>query len=524
MPLSTLAYTGLTGVVVYIAARWWNSRIPRGLKLPPGPPGRLLIGNLLDLPKSKEWLTFDQWTNKYGDLVYLSLPGASLLLVNSYELAKELFDKKGNIYSNRYQSTVFIDILKFDWSLVFLQYGEKWRRDRMYFHQLFNQKAIQEYYDIQMKYTKVLLKRLYRTPQEFRTHVRYIMGASVLEVTYGMQPMSEEDPFLVLSEDTIQKIGEAGIPGTYMVDIFPILKHIPAWFPGAGFKTELEQLGRQVTEMVNRPVKYAKDSLRKGNAQPSAISALIEQFENDPDRPEDYEDLVKYVPGSAYIAAIDTVRLNLSSPRNEFKFLKTSGVLLQFFYTMLLNPEVQKRAQQELDEVVGSDALPSIEDSGRLKYINAILQELLRWNTVVPSGLPHVLMEDDVVGKYFIPKGTIVFGNTWSLLRNKSVYGSDADQFKPERFLNTDTPLPDFAFGYGRRVCPGQHFAENGMFIAIACILHLFDILPFEGENGPELPKAEDFDSGSFLRPKPFKCKIIPRSSAAVRTLEEFYN
>ncbi|GJJ11053.1 hypothetical protein Clacol_005284 [Clathrus columnatus] len=222
------------------------------------------------------------------------------------------------------------------------------------------------------------------------------MGALILEVTYGIQALSEKDPMLVLADDTTQKIGQAGIPGTYLVDIFP----------------------------------------RNGNAKPSVASALIEQLENNPNRPTDYKDVIKHVTGVAYITAIDT----------------SNGVLFHFFYTMLLYPEIQKRAQQELDQIIGPDTLPSFEDFERLKYIKAIIYELLRWNTVLASGIPHVLAVDDVIDGYFIPKGTIVFGNTWTLLRSKSTYGSDADQFKPERFLDEKLPLPDFAFGYGRRM------------------------------------------------------------------------
>ncbi|GJJ11035.1 hypothetical protein Clacol_005266 [Clathrus columnatus] len=511
MAFSTVAYTGLAGVALYVVSHWWNNRIPRGLKRPPGPPGRLLIGNLLDLPKSKEWVTFDRWAKEYGDLCYLSMPGASILFVNSHELAKELFDKRGSIYSGRYQSTVLNDLIKLDWAMVFAQYGERWRRNRTYFHQFFNQTAVENYHDIQLKYTKVLLKRLYHSPEDYRTHVRYISGASILEVSYGIQPMSETDPFIVLSETTIQRATEAGIPGTYLVDIFPFRTK---------FQTELGQLGEQVIEMLNKPVEVAKNNMRNG--RPSMVSALIETFENDPNRPDDYEDLIKHVPGVAYIAAVDTVSAQNEKPSlSLILYTKSNGILLQFFHMMLLHPEVQKRAQEELEEVVGPGALPSFKDFGKLKYVRAIFLELLRCNTVVPIAVPHVLNVDDVVNGYFIPKGTIVFGNSWTLLRSKSLYGPDADKFNPERFLDERTPYPDFAFGYGRRACPGQYFGENSILITIANVLHLFHILPFEGENGPELPAEDHFDSGVILKPKPFKCRIIPRSPGAAKTLEE---
>ena len=75
---------------------------------------------------------------------------------------------------------------------------------------------------------------------------------------------------------------------------------------------------------------------------------------------------------------------------------------------MLLYPDVQKKAQEELDRVVGCDRLPSYEDRDKLPYVNALIKEALRWNAVLPMGVPHVMSEDDVFRGYFIPKGTLM--------------------------------------------------------------------------------------------------------------------
>ncbi|GJJ11026.1 hypothetical protein Clacol_005257 [Clathrus columnatus] len=293
MSFSTVVYTGIAGLVAYLACRWWNFRIPRGLKHPPGPPGHFLIGNLLDLLKSKEWSTFDRWAKQYGSDVCFTVTGDMFYLLEP-------------ITSIRFNLR---------WALIWTQYGKIWR----------NQTAVEGYHEIQMKFTKVLLKRLYRSPESYRTHIRYIVGAAIIEVTYGIQTKSEEDPFIVLSETTMQRVVEVGIPGTFLVDLFPICKrfsefpnedlanswnylvrYIPLWFPGANFLRESYQIRRNVTEMLNRPVDVAKNVVRNGGAIPSAVSVLIEKFENDPNRPDDYEDIIKNVSGVAYVAAIDT--------------------------------------------------------------------------------------------------------------------------------------------------------------------------------------------------------------------------
>ena len=80
---------------------------------------------------------------------------------------------------------------------------------------------------------------------------------------------------------------------------------------------------------------------------------------------------------------------------------------------MVLFPEVQRKAQKELDEVVGSCRLPEYEDRENLPYINALCKEVLRWHPVLPLGISHSVMDDDVYGRYFIPAGSLVVGNTW---------------------------------------------------------------------------------------------------------------
>jgi cytochrome P450 len=80
---------------------------------------------------------------------------------------------------------------------------------------------------------------------------------------------------------------------------------------------------------------------------------------------------------------------------------------------MALFPEVQQKAQQELDTVVGSDRLPTFRDREKLVYINALVQEVLRWHPVVPMNLAHSPTQDDTFEGYRIPKGSAVLANIW---------------------------------------------------------------------------------------------------------------
>ncbi len=197
-------------------------------------------------------------------------------------------------------------------------------------------------------------------------------------------------------------------------------------------------------------------------------------------------------------------------------------------------PEVQKKAQQDIDSVVGDGRLPNWEDEAQLPYIRACVDEALRWRTVtILGGIPHAPSQDDVYRDYHIPKGTWITGNLWSIHRNPSEF-PEPDVFKPERFITRERPFPNKkghnAFGWGRRQCSGQPLAEQGLFLTFARLLWAFEIRPGLDANvsfiighhigsitysrqGKEIP-VDIFAYGESenMRPEPFRARFIPRS------------
>jgi cytochrome P450 len=87
--------------------------------------------------------------------------------------------------------------------------------------------------------------------------------------------------------------------------------------------------------------------------------------------------------------------------------------MANFFLAMTLFPEVQRKAQLEIDRVIGNSRLPGFEDRANLPYIDAIVKEVLRWHPVAPMGLPHMTTEDDICEGYLIPKGAYLMPNIW---------------------------------------------------------------------------------------------------------------
>ena len=178
---------------------------------------------------------------------------------------------------------------------------------------------------------------------------------------------------------------------------------------------------------------------------------------------------------------------------------------------MIAHPEFQKRAQAELDEVVGRSRAPTFSDAPNLPYIQAMVRETLRWRPPIPLGVPHNTIEDEWYDGMFIPKGTMCLVNLWQCHRDPALYGDDAASFNPERFLDAHGrifPGPaetrdegHSSYGFGRRTCVGRHLANESLFITIATVLWAARLERDHDYSGKEVPLDTDafFEKGMIL-------------------------
>ncbi len=150
---------------------------------------------------------------------------------------------------------------------------------------------------------------------------------------------------------------------------------------------------------------------------------------------------------------------------------QTASATGAFLHLVTKHPEVQIKAQEEIDRVIGDNRLPDFSDRPDLPYIEAIYREVLRWHPPMTLA-PHASMDDDVYKGYFIPKGEFpssltgaaithfisagatVLANIWAMTHDENVY-PDPFAFKPERYLYANGKLNDdsrvLAYGFGRR-------------------------------------------------------------------------
>ncbi|RDB20518.1 hypothetical protein Hypma_012422 [Hypsizygus marmoreus] len=479
-------------------------RLRQRVALPPGPKGLPLIGNLLDMPSEKEWLTFAQWGEQWGDISSVTVLGQTIIVINSAQAAFDMLDKKSPIYSDRPTLEMGGNLVGWKNTLVLLPYGDRLRRFRRLFHSVVGTRAtLKQFLPTEELETHKFLRRVLAKPGDIAAHVRHTAGAIILRISHGYEVKENNDPFVELADKATEQFSLATAPGGYLVDVIPALRHVPLWFPGAGFKRTAKVWAATLVEMVEQPHAFVKREMAAGTAAVSCSSTMLQ--EKNLTAEEEFD--IKWSTASLYSGAADT----------------TVSAIYSFFLAMALHPEVVRKAQAEIDAVVGNDRLPTFEDRPHLPYLDALTKEVLRWNSVVPTGIPHRAIRDDIHDGYFIPKGSLVIANIWKLTHDPRVY-ENPDVFNPDRYISTEgrAAEPDprsVCFGFGRRICPGLHLADASVFISCAMSLAVFDISKYV-ENGVVIEPVHENTTGTISHPKPFKCSIKPRSQKAVSLIQ----
>lgn len=506
--------TLLVGVFVALALYAWSrsskttaSRTP----VPPGPKPLPLLGNILDLTAKELWLRVTGWARQYGDIMYIHVFGQGLVFCNTYEVATDLLERQGAIYSDKPHLVMAGELCGCENMVAFTRYGESSRRQRRLMNQALGSSAVKQYRPLLANESLLLLKRILADPQDYMGYIRRYAGGLTLQSIYGYRAEANDDPMLDLGQECVSILSNeiASGGGIWPVDVFPFLQRLPLWFPGAGFKRKAIQWKAKMEEFVDRPYELVKERMRNGTAVPCFVTTLLDNIRDDKGSLDPQRDFdIRWTANSMYSASMDT----------------TITVVQHFILAMITHPEIFKKAQKELDTVVGSQRLPTFEDRPNLPYLDCVMSEVLRWGVPVPLGLPHRVTEDNVYNGQFIAEGTLVFANIWKMLRDESVY-PDADAFIPERYL---APAADeaaarrrdprhYVFGFGRRRCPGLHLIDESLWIVMATMLATTDLSMEVDESGNVVRPAVSFDNSVFRTPTPFKCDIRPRSEQTLQ-------
>ncbi|EGO23228.1 hypothetical protein SERLADRAFT_439971 [Serpula lacrymans var. lacrymans S7.9] len=461
-----LSLFAIFGIAKYLVRKASNKN--GHLRFPPGPPRLPIVGNALEATNSdKPWVTYKKWADVYGDIIYCRMLNQDVIIINSEKVAKDLLEKRSSNYSDRpFLNTT--EIFGFMFNVLFLRYGDKWRQHRRLLHDKLRTATALSYRPSQMHKTHQLLIDMLETPENFAYHLQAMMISTIMCLTYGYETARWRDPLVATIEEAIGNAHEVTTPeASAVLDALPLLLHIPSWFPGAGFKRRARRSREMFSDMVEKPFQYTKSHMYSDKAVKCIVSDLLATIK-DEDNHDEFEKVIKSVASTLVVGGSET----------------TMSTLLDFVLAMILFPDVQKRAQTEIDSVVGSDRLPNFDDRSSLPYVEAVLRESHRWHPVAPLGVAHAAVDDDIYEGYRIPKGLAAH---LAMSQNEAKYPNPSE-FMPERFFTADGKLNDdmihYAFGFGRRACPGQHVANAGVWAAIVSLLAIFKFTKAKDDQG----------------------------------------
>ncbi|KAH7887310.1 cytochrome P450 [Phlebopus sp. FC_14] len=479
-------------VATYTTLRLVRRKTQRqGLPLPPGPSSLPLFGNALSIDLDEPWKTYTNWAAIYGDIMYLQVLDQDVIVINSQADAVRLFEKSSAIYSDR----PFFDFLVpfgMECNFGFAPYGDHWRLCRRIFHQTFRPQAALNLRPSQLRRACQMVLNMIEDPAEYPFHYATFAASLAMSAAYDYEPRPREDPLVQL----VERYNNASLPGTSVANLlilklFPFVLRLPDWFPAR----------KCAEDMVETPYKYVQKRMEDSNDMPESMVSdhLARMQKNDEGYGARYEAALKSASATAFLG-----------------MFYTSSSLMVFTLAMVMNPDVVKRAQAEIDAVVGTEKLPEFQDRVNLPYVEAVLRETIRWQPILPLGVAHATTKSDIYKGFYIPKGATVFGNTWAMSRDESRY-PNASQFNPDRFFNADGTLNDdepqsFVFGFGRRICPGRYVADASLWTSIATMLATLDFAWAKDAQGRDVVFEPMYENTAIHRPADFPCSISPRS------------
>jgi len=507
MSIGISVILGLAALLALIS-RFRRPKYP----LPPGPKPWPIIGNALDMPSVRPWETYREWCKRYdSDIIHVHVPSQPAVILGSVTAAIDLFEKRSQLYSDRIRYVV-AEMMNYEYNTVIMPYDGQWRAHRKLFHQHFQQSVVHNYIPIQTRQIRNFLSLVLESPEKTPDHARFAATSIIVEITYGKQVASMGEHYVFTAEMGVKGFSECMLPGVYLAEFMPFLKYLPSWAPGAAItgRKVAEKYLPFVVEARDKPYAVVQAEVAAGIAPPCVATSLCEEVRAANGGVAEHE-VVRNVTALAFLAASDT----------------TTSSMQAFLLAMALFPEVQKKAQAQLDGVIGPNRLPDFDDIAKLPYIKAVAMETTRWMPVVPFGVPHAVTADDTYKGYHIAKGTVLIPNTWAMMKNPEEY-PDPDAFKPERFLdesgginpNVRDPYT-MAFGFGRRICPGRPLSANSLVLFAASTLHVFDITPGLDASGNEVKLSTEMEGLLVIGPKDVPHGLKPRSETAVRLIRE---
>ncbi|KAK7037402.1 hypothetical protein VNI00_011152 [Paramarasmius palmivorus] len=403
---------------------------------PPGPRKFPIIGNLLQLPTSHQWVKFLEWAEQYGPIYHLKAGPDDLIVLNTPDLVDEFLVKHGRIFSDRMWPHVAADIVSAGQRLLFLPASSiEFKAVRKANHTALASIPARKYRRYQELESRVLLHDFinhgYETAKLMESKpmsasnaddhsfmerhwfslVRRFATSVIMTAVYGerVHAIQGNDALNILY-DVVETITKISLPGVFLADTFPFMQKFPdilaPWRKQAIKMHErefglyggyLDKLHADHKAGINRPDCFIGKYIQARDASTDRIVSGAGVSEDGWIR----DKLLTYTAGTL--------------DRSRFRYYCERSQLIRAIHVM---------AREELDKVVGSDRLPSYEDEENLALCRCMHQGALTLSTTHAFGLFH-------------SEGSLVFGNVWALHMDPARFPRPRE-FIPERWLNNE--------------------------------------------------------------------------------------
>ncbi|KAH6787251.1 hypothetical protein C2S52_006803 [Perilla frutescens var. hirtella] len=486
-------------VMTWTWLSWWRRR-----KLPPGPFPLPVVGNLLDLGR-RPHDSLTELSRKYGPLMSIHLGSLYTVVVSSPEMAKEILQKHGQVFSGRPIAEAVLACDHNKISMGFLPTASIWRDMRKICkEQIFSHGSLEASRGLRRHKLQQLLDYAQRCCDEGRAvdirEAAFITTVNLMSATLFSTQATEFDS----SEDTRglkeNVEGVVSIVGlANMADFFPILKP----FDLQGIKRRAGVCFTNLLDMIegylNQRVEWRKAKKTKHDDFLETLTDIMEDEDNNGLTTQHAAHLM----------------LDLLVGGSE-----TNTTTIEWIMSALvLNPEKMEKVREEIRVVVGDEKMVVDESEiGRLPYLQAVVKEVLRYTPPGPFLVPRKAESDQLVNGYLIPKGAQILINVWAMARDSAIW-DNPHCFEPERFLLLEQKKEEkiefkghhfqlIPFGSGRRMCPGMPLADRILHTTIATLVHNFDWKLEEGATDAD--HRADLFGVSVRRAVPLR--IIPHA------------
>ncbi|KEY67011.1 hypothetical protein S7711_04695 [Stachybotrys chartarum IBT 7711] len=430
-----------------------------------GPSTIPIIGNIHQMPRTGMHLWLANAAKKYGPVLSLKVGSSNMVVLSSGYHVTQLLDKRSSTYSNRPPSYIVGGQVFGNDHPMMMNADERWRhRRKLYFRLLQESKCNGQHINVVEAEAAQLVQDIILEPESLMNHPGRYSNSIIMTLVFGIRTPRHDTPHFKKLQKIMTDLSALGEVGsTPPVDVLSFFKYLPENFWG-NWKTRAQALRQEVESLYGSLVGQALKRRERIGSLSTFIDAVYGQ-----EKLSQHE--VEIMCGNLLEGGTDTMATTIL-------------VLLQ---AMSENPDILRTAQAEIDSVVATERSPLWSDFEKLPYVNMVIKELLRWRPPAPSAFPHATAKDDAIDGMKIPAKSTVIVNIWGLHHDQERY-PDSSVFNPLRFEGkTETSSvyanagdhenrDHFSYGTGRRICPGIHLAERGLFVAVSKILWAFDI------------------------------------------------